>query len=74
MQFTADASHELRTPVALMRTRTEIALQKEPSEDYREIIVRIHQELEKTSALIENLMTPARASPAVSLCRLRRQI
>ena len=61
-QFTADASHELRTPVALMLTRTEIALRKERSEaDYRETIVRIHQELERTSALIENLMTLARA-------------
>lgn len=61
-QFTADASHELRTPIALMRTRTEVALRKPRSEgEYREIIVRIHQELERTSALIENLMTLARA-------------
>jgi heavy metal sensor kinase len=61
-QFTADASHELRTPVALMRTRTELALRKPRSEaDYRETIVSIHQELERTSALIENLMTLARA-------------
>jgi len=61
-QFTADASHELRTPVALMRTRTEVALRKPRSEgQYRETIVRIHQELERTSALIENLMTLARA-------------
>ena len=61
-QFTADASHELRTPIALMRTRTEVALRKQRSEaDYRETIVRIHQELERTSALIENLMSLARA-------------
>jgi heavy metal sensor kinase len=61
-QFTADASHELRTPVALMRARTEVALRKQRSEaEYHETIVRIHQELERTSALIENLMTLARA-------------
>src|SRR6202047_2213752 len=61
-QFTADASQELRTPIALMRTRTEVALRKQRSEaDYRETIVRIHQELERTSALIENLMTLARS-------------
>ena len=61
-QFTADASHELRTPVALIRARTEVALRKQRSEaEYRETILRIHQELERTSALIENLMTLARA-------------
>jgi signal transduction histidine kinase len=70
-QFTADASHELRTPVALMRTRTEIALRKPRSEaDYRETIVSIHQELERTSALIENLMTLARADSGSEVLQL----
>jgi signal transduction histidine kinase len=45
-----------------MRTRTEVALRKQRSEaEYRETLIRIHSELERTSALIENLMTLARA-------------
>jgi heavy metal sensor kinase len=61
-QFTADASHELRTPIALMRTRAELALRKpRDSEDYRATVAQIHSELEKTSELIEKLMLLARA-------------
>jgi len=65
-QFTADASHELRTPVALIRTTAELALRKQRSEvDYREALQQIRAESERTTALIENLMTLARADSGV---------
>ncbi len=69
-QFAADASHELRTPVALTRTTAELSLRKPRSEaEYRESLARILNEMEKTSSLIENLMLLARADSGFEALR-----
>ena len=61
-EFTADASHELRTPVALIRTTAELALRKQrTTEEYREALEDVHAESVRTTDLIENLLTLARA-------------
>jgi heavy metal sensor kinase len=61
-RFTADASHELRTPVAAIRTTAEVILERHRSvEEYEEMVRQILAESEFTSELIENLLTLARA-------------
>ena len=60
-QFTADASHELRTPIALMRTEAEVALRRSRDPDaYREALQHILKETERTATLIEDLLALAR--------------
>jgi heavy metal sensor kinase len=69
-QFTADASHELRTPVTVMRTRAELALRHpRGSGEYRETLERLHAELIQTSELIDKLMLLARADSGADLVR-----
>jgi len=61
-QFTADASHELRTPVSLIRTEAELALRRSRGEaEYQEALRHILAEAERTSSLIEQLLSLARA-------------
>ncbi len=61
-RFVADASHELRTPVAAIRSMTDFALlQPMNSEEYVIILRDINTETERLSHLISDLLALARA-------------
>ncbi len=62
-RFMADASHELRTPVAILRGEAEVALsqQARSPEEYRESLGVLQQEAERLTHIVEDLFTLSRA-------------
>jgi heavy metal sensor kinase len=62
-QFMADASHELRTPVATARTAASVALQQPRREEheYRETLEIIEGQTSRLSRIVDDMFTLARA-------------
>jgi heavy metal sensor kinase len=62
-RFMADASHELRTPVSIIRTATEVTLSqptREPAE-YAEALEAIGQQSARLARLVDDMLVLARA-------------
>lgn len=60
-RFIADASHELRTPVAVLRGEAEVALGKVRAiSEYQEALTLIKDEAERLTRIVENLFLLAR--------------
>jgi signal transduction histidine kinase len=61
-RFMADAAHELRTPVAVMRTTAEVTLQHERGADsYQHALGVVEREAERLGGIVDDLLTLARA-------------
>jgi heavy metal sensor kinase len=67
-QFTSAASHEMRTPLAVMRGEIEVTLRRERSpEEYRQTLSSSLEEIKRLSRLVEDLLTLARGDAGQSL-------
>jgi two-component system, OmpR family, sensor kinase len=62
-RFMADASHELRTPVAIVRGESEVSLSQADRSvsDYRESLAIVHHEASRLTRIVDDLFTLARA-------------
>ncbi len=64
-RFTADASHEMRTPLTALRAVGEVGLREPRSrEEYRDIIGSMLEEADRLNRLVESLLTLARGDGA----------
>ncbi|HZP83832.1 MAG TPA: heavy metal sensor histidine kinase [Chthonomonadaceae bacterium] len=61
-RFSADASHELKTPLTSIRGEAEVALMSDLSpEEYRKTLRSIVEETERLSSIVNNLLLLSRA-------------
>ena len=60
--FTGNASHELRTPISLLRAEIDVALfRPRNAEEYHVTLLRLNEEAVRMTNLVENLLSLARA-------------
>lgn len=63
-RFIADAAHQLRTPIAGLRTQTELALRLTSPGEVRTTLTQLQTAAEHTTHLVNQLLSLARAEPA----------
>jgi heavy metal sensor kinase len=61
-RFTSDASHELRSPLAVLRSTLDVTLARTRSvEEYQEVLMSLEEEVARLQSITEDLLLLARA-------------
>ena len=71
-RFIGDAAHQLRTPLAGLKSQTEIALQSTRDENLVPRLQRVHESATRSAHLVNQLLTLARAEPESVMAQDRR--
>lgn len=71
-RFTADASHELKTPLTVLKGEIEVGLKRDRAvEEYKRILSSCLEEVDHMSRIVDDLLTLARAD--MGALELRRE-
>ena len=72
-RFIGDAAHQLRTPLAGLKSQTEIALQSTTDPELRARLQRVHDSATRSAHLVNQLLTLARAEPESAMVQDRQR-
>ena len=62
-RFISDAAHQLRTPLAGLKSQTELALKETADPELKGRLTRVHESATRSAHLVNQLLTLARAEP-----------
>jgi len=63
-RFTADAAHELRTPLAALKIQAQVALRAQAADGRQHALAQVIAGVDRMTHLVEQLLTLARVDPA----------
>lgn len=66
-RFTADAAHELKTPLAALSTQTQVALRATSDEEKKEALMKVLFGVRRSTHVIQQLLTLSRMEPEAGL-------
>jgi signal transduction histidine kinase len=73
-RFVSDASHELRSPLAVLRTRLEVALRHPEHADWKSVATTALHQGTRMERLVADLLTLARTGVAATSAAVRQEV
>lgn len=66
-RFTADAAHELKTPLAALSAQTQVALRARTEEEKKEALMKVLYGVRRSTHVVQQLLTLSRMEPHAAL-------
>jgi two-component system, OmpR family, sensor histidine kinase TctE len=73
-RFVANAAHQLRTPLAGLKTQSELAARSQDPDDLRHSLTKIRTSADRATRLVQQLLSLARVEPAAMTPRVHKPV